>query len=569
MSICTKTSTMGSKKYSVHHHKFQQPPIFFLFFVSFIIFILTLSSYKQPKLGGAADDDDDQHHQGSDISPNVSEVGRLNRKRAEWVDAVVEELGIIKKRIVRMGLVNMEDEEGFMLEEREEDDSSGGGSSLETVGIKFDRVREGMKWEELYPEWIDEEVKFGVPPSCPDIPLAVEESSNNKVDVLVARGPCGVRDVFRLQVNLVVADLAVRNGGGELKDTAVLVVFIGECGPMMEVFTCDDLLREGDGFWIYKPNLNKLRQKMEMPIGSCQLAPGDMRVKALAIQKPREAYVTLLHSSEAYVCGAIALAQSIKLTNSTKDLILLADASITSSSMCGLRAAGWKIKVIRRIRSPWARKGDYNEWNYSKLRVWQLTEYDKVIFIDSDLVVVRNIDHFFQHRQLSAAGNDGMLFNSGVMLIEPSDCMFKTLMKKTPVLVSYNGGDQGFLNEVFTWWHRWPAKINALKNYADGDELRQVPNGTFAIHYLGLKPWMCYRDYDCNWDMDNHHVFASDMAHARWWEIYDTMLEDLRPYCALTTKMDERIRKWRNIAGRADAHWSIKPTDPRRKNANR
>ena len=133
--------------------------------------------------------------------------------------------------------------------------------------------------------------------------------------------------------------------------------------------------------------------------------------------KSREAYVTVLHSSETYVCGAIALAQSILQTNSTKDLILLADDSISPKSIRGLKAAGWKIKLIERIRSPHAKKGAYNEYNYSKLRIWQLTEYDKVIFIDADLIVLKNLDKFFSYPQLSAVGNDKYMFNSGLILI--------------------------------------------------------------------------------------------------------------------------------------------------------
>jgi alpha-N-acetylglucosamine transferase len=39
--------------------------------------------------------------------------------------------------------------------------------------------------------------------------------------------------------------------------------------------------------------------------------------------------------------------------------------------------------------------------------------YDKIIFLDSDLLVLKNIDHFFWYPQLSAAPNDFTLFNSG------------------------------------------------------------------------------------------------------------------------------------------------------------
>lgn len=136
-----------------------------------------------------------------------------------------------------------------------------------------------------------------------------------------------------------------------------------------------------------------------------------------AIRKHRVAYVTVLHSSEAYVCGAIALAQSIRQSGSNKDMILLHDRSITNRSLIGLSSAGWNLRLIDRIRSPFAEKDSYNEWNYSKLRVWQVTDYDKLLFIDADIIVVKKLDHLFYYPQLSAAGNDKVLFNSGVMVI--------------------------------------------------------------------------------------------------------------------------------------------------------
>ncbi|KAL6989677.1 hypothetical protein U1Q18_015428 [Sarracenia purpurea var. burkii] len=287
-------------------------------------------------------------------------------------------------------------------------------------------------------------------------------------------------------------------------------------------------------------------------------------------QKPREAYVTVLHSSESYVCGAIALAQSIIQTNSTRDLLLLADSSISAKSLRGLRSAGWKIKPIDRIRSPHARTHAYNEWNYSKLRVWQLIEYDKIIFIDSDFIVLDNIDAFFDFPQLSAVGNDKSLFNSGIMMIEPSICTFETLMEKRHKVASYNGGDQGFLNEMFVWWHRWPSRMNHLKIFqgqGEHGEERGVPTDVFAVHYLGLKPWMCYMDYDCNWDVAERRIFASDTAHRRWWDVYKAMPKRLQAYCGLSEGMDRRIRRWRERAKKAnlaDGHWKIKVKDPRR-----
>ncbi|XP_059435589.1 putative UDP-glucuronate:xylan alpha-glucuronosyltransferase 4 [Corylus avellana] len=469
-------------------------------------------------------------------------------------------------------------------------------SKTKTVNVGFDRVSEDLKWEDFFPEWIDEDEKWG-PPKCPEIPMPARAADYGDLDVIIARVPCGgagekekegIRDVFRLQVNLVVANLVVRSGWvtPDVHRT-VYVVFVGSCGPMVEIFRCDDLVMHQGDYWVYKPELRRLKQKVLMPFGTCQLAPSyaetgkeawrplssestPQKRKHTTHHHQREAYATVLHSSEAYVCGAIALAQSIIRTNSTKDLILLADDSIASNSLRGLRAAGWKIKRIKRILSPFAQKGSYNEWNYSKLRVWQLTDYDKIIFIDADLLVLKNIDKFFVHPQLSAAPNDKTIFNSGVMVIEPSMCVFKDLMEKSFKLGSYNGGDQGFLNEVFTWWHRLPAKLNHLKIYGGGskDEKHEIPADVYAIHYLGLKPWMCYKEYDCNWDMPDHHPFASDSAHRRWWQVYEAMPKKLQPFCGLSEKMDARVRKWRGKARNAklpDGHWKIKVNDPRRR----
>lgn len=264
------------------------------------------------------------------------------------------------------------------------------------------------------------------------------------------------------------------------------------------------------------------------------------------MKKAKEAYVTILHSSEDYVCGAIILAQSIIRSNSTKDLVLLADDSISMKSLKGLKAAGWKIKNIKRIRSPYAEPEAYNEWNYSKLRIWQLTQYDKLIFVDSDFIILRNTDEFFAYPQLSASGNSRFLFNSGFMLIEPSKCTFQKLMKERFRVASYNGGDQGFLNEMFVWWHRLPTKLNFLKDFNSypnfmHDEV--IPEDAYALHYLGLKPWMCRQeDYDCNWDVSKFKRFASDSAHQKWWRIHNEMSNELKSHCVLTPEIEESVK---------------------------
>ncbi|XP_010263572.1 PREDICTED: UDP-glucuronate:xylan alpha-glucuronosyltransferase 2-like isoform X2 [Nelumbo nucifera] len=485
-------------------------------------------------------------------------------------------------RGMKIGLVNMEDE-----------DTSDWESIGKTTPISFERVSRYFEWKDLFPEWIDEE-EDNDGPSCPEIPMP-DFMAFAEMDMVVAKLPCRypeqgwARDVFRLQVHLIAANLAAkkgkRDGGMRTK-----VVFLSSCRPMMELFRCDDLVKQEGEWWWYEPETGRLEQKVSMPVGSCKLAlplwgegvnvnevynVSEITTKTNASVK-REAYVTVLHSSEAYVCGAITLAQSIIRTGTKRDLVILLDKSISQPMRDALEAAGWKIRLIKRIRNPRAEKNSYNEYNYSKFRLWQLTDYDKIIFIDSDIVVLRNLDLVFHFPEMSATGNDGSIFNSGIMAIEPSKCTFRLLMEQRKEIVSYNGGDQGFLNEVFVWWHRLPRRVNFLKNFwanttAEASMKNQLfgadPPKVYAIHFLGLKPWHCYRDYDCNWNIGDQRVYASDIAHARWWKIHDAMDESLQHFCRLTPQRKIELDWDSKMAGKMDlpdGHWRINISDPRR-----
>lgn len=270
------------------------------------------------------------------------------------------------------------------------------------------------------------------------------------------------------------------------------------------------------------------------------------------------------------------MAQSIKMSGSTRDLVILVDKYISDHDRSGLEMAGWQVRTIDRIRNPKAEKDSYNEWNYSKFRLWQQTDYDKIIFIDSDLLILQNIDFLFGMPELSATGNHEQLFNSGVMVIEPSNCTFQLLMDHVDQVESYNGGDQGYLNEMLTWWHRIPKHMNFLKHFWIGDDdivkQRKVrlfeaePPLLYVIHYLGNKPWMCFRDYDCNWNVELLREFASDAAHWRWWKVHDAMPERLHGFCLVRTLQKAQLEWDRREAERgnySDGHWRVRIRDER------
>ncbi|XP_061363626.1 UDP-glucuronate:xylan alpha-glucuronosyltransferase 1-like isoform X1 [Gastrolobium bilobum] len=445
------------------------------------------------------------------------------------------------------------------------------------VVLPLDYAAKNMTWESLYLEWIDEEEETEVP-VCPSLPSL--RSPGIRLNLIAVKLPCRnggnwSRDVARLHLQLAAAALAASFKG----NYSVYVLFITNCFPIPNLFTCKELVgREGNA-WLYRPNLSVLREKVQLPVGSCELAL-PMRGKELVYNgnAPREAYATILHSAHVYVCGAIAAAQSIRMSGSTRDLVILVDETISGYHRSGLEAAGWKVRTIQRIRNPKAEKDAYNEWNYSKFRLWQLTDYDKIIFIDADLLILRNIDFLFGMPEISATGNNATLFNSGVMVVEPSNCTFHLLMDYINEIESYNGGDQGYLNEIFTWWHRIPRHMNFLKHFWIGDEEEKKQMKTmlfgaeppilYVLHYLGLKPWLCYRDYDCNWNADIFHEFASDVAHEKWWKVHDAMPELLQQFCMLKSKQKAQLewdRRQAKIANYTDGHWRIEVKDRRLK----
>ncbi|CAH9146176.1 unnamed protein product [Cuscuta epithymum] len=480
------------------------------------------------------------------------------------VSIAVNELAKSEK-IIRTGLLNFDEDEirqwKLMIPE-----------ANHTV-LHLDHVEQNVTWETLYPEWIDEEQMYETP-SCPSLPKL--DVPRKPIDLIAVKLPCKgnwTRDVARLHLQLATAGLASSAKGTR----PVHLLFLTRCFPIPNLFTCQELVARKGNIWLYKPNLNVMRQKLQLPVGSCELALPFGATGVLGEPK-REAYATILHSAYVYVCGAIAAAQSIRMAGSTRDLVILVDNTISEYHRSGLAAAGWQVRTIERIRNPKAEKDAYNEWNYSKFRLWQLTDYEKIIFIDADLLILRNMDFLFGMPEISATGNNGTLFNSGVMVIEPSNCTFQLLMDHINEIESYNGGDQGYLNEIFTWWHRIPKHMNFLKHFWIGDEpevkqrktelFAAEPPILYAVHYLGYKPWLCYRDYDCNWNVDILQEFASDAAHDKWWRVHDSMEAELQDLCLLRSKQKAQLewdRRQAAAANYGDGHWKTEIRDQRQK----
>lgn len=105
-----------------------------------------------------------------------------------------------------------------------------------------------------------------------------EFGSYESMDMIVAKLPCKfpeegwARDVFRLQVHLIAANLAVKKGRRDRYNSRTKVVFLSKCRPMMELFRCNDLARQEGDWWFFQAEMGRLEQKVSLPVGSCRLS---------------------------------------------------------------------------------------------------------------------------------------------------------------------------------------------------------------------------------------------------------------------------------------------------------
>jgi lipopolysaccharide biosynthesis glycosyltransferase len=86
----------------------------------------------------------------------------------------------------------------------------------------------------------------------------------------------------------------------------------------------------------------------------------------------------------------------------------------------------------------------------TKLHIFRLTQYSKIIFLDADVLPVRPMSHLFSiEHEFSAVPDVGWpdIFNSGVLVISPGKDKFDELMQLQKTKGSWDGGDQGLLNE--------------------------------------------------------------------------------------------------------------------------
>ena len=229
------------------------------------------------------------------------------------------------------------------------------------------------------------------------------------------------------------------------------------------------------------------------------------------------AFITVL-TNERYIPGVRALKKALERSGSQHDLVVLlpenkSDKLKALLEINGVVGGRCRVEIKPPIILPLDSDYPFGDhyWNntFFKLAAVSCTEYSKVILLDSDLLILDNIDDLFSFPSYSAviAGKavhpEWDSLNSGLMVFEPDMSLYERLVDSIlPALErrlaeGLASGDQDVFQQAFPGWkHEYrlhiPEKYNmffyelcdlSLAGKKYGRDVR-------VIHFIGSwKPW--------------------------------------------------------------------------------
>ena len=225
------------------------------------------------------------------------------------------------------------------------------------------------------------------------------------------------------------------------------------------------------------------------------------------MQRQANVYVTLL-TSDSFLIAVQVLAYSLKRVNSQYGLVVMVSSQVSSHVCEQLRREdGIQLIQVTDIPSPGANESHVPGWinsGYTKLHVFNLIQFSKVVYIDADCLVLENVDELFQRPVAFAAAPDVFppdRFNAGVLIVQPDATLFQQMQSSIATISSYDSGDTGFLNAFFPDWFtssanaRLPFRYNAqmtlyLLTHEQQPGYWQAIQPIKILHYSSSpKPW--------------------------------------------------------------------------------
>ena len=249
-------------------------------------------------------------------------------------------------------------------------------------------------------------------------------------------------------------------------------------------------------------------------------------------------YLTVITTDD-YASGAAALWESLRRTDPQYGLLVLITKHVSAACEAALQRAGLTtLRADQQLQR--VEKGDraLRHWDntFGKLLMFELVQYEKIVYLDSDMLVLRNLDHLFEHPHMSAAVPDKLMpgheswvqLCSALMVIEPQAGLASAIMQHVPAVEKRmkSFSDQDLLHEHFPDWpshpelelpqgygvfadsiDRYVKRLGYNLNFAAPDE-RTIA----AVHFVGSrKPWT-WSATEKNWRLIKYAVSGQSIA---------------------------------------------------------
>ncbi|KAG6862131.1 hypothetical protein C0995_004213 [Termitomyces sp. Mi166 len=259
------------------------------------------------------------------------------------------------------------------------------------------------------------------------------------------------------------------------------------------------------------------------------------------------AFVTLI-SSDSYLPGALALAGALKDVHPTpavppevdfQTVCLVTPETVDVSTIKLLRKVFDLVigveTILQQDEAGLALLGrlDLNTV-LTKLHVFRLTQFSKIIFLDADVLPTRPLSHLFTlPHEFSASPDVGWpdIFNSGVMVLTPGEDKFNELRELLKSKGTWDGGDQGLLNE---WrgnnWNRLSFTYNTTPTaaYTYAPAYERFGSKISAVHFIGPnKPWNSlpfrspFSSQPISSSASPQEAYGYNSFMDRWYDVYD------------------------------------------------
>jgi len=271
----------------------------------------------------------------------------------------------------------------------------------------------------------------------------------------------------------------------------------------------------------------------------------------------KNAYFAYLTGDSAYFLGAMVLGYSLKKVNTTADMVIMVTDDVPQHQIKLLQDF-YQVVHVNLLEVP-SKLFKHYEWSrfkhvFTKFEAFKFEEYDKVILIDIDMLVLRNMDHLFNitapaamciykglphnkiipKKYLVQKNNSSQVsygINAGLVLIKPSIDEYDKIVKDLNTNNSYvlRNPEQEYMSIRYAnnFTHidlSYNYQVGIIKNMK-----KFIRNEPHNIHYSWTnKPWLKFVDQE----KYKRHV-VENFIHPlfkKYYNMWDKFYEELIKY---------------------------------------